>query len=606
MIAKKSFSDESGLTVAFETILLFAISVLFLGMIFYSFQDLNHRQSKILMEEELLTIGNSIAKQTSDLTVEARASNKMGSHTTITSEFWIPVTIADSAYRVTLTSGKILLDSTSSPYISVEVPVNTDIKLAENSTIYSNDERPTLEYDSQSGAIYFKEGGVIPFPDFNAPTISIDAPPEGATISLYTYINVTVWDDVGVTRVEYYVDGSYRYTAGPPWNWLWDTQGEIDGSYTVTAVAYDAAGNTKPTERNYTIYNPFSYPPVITVISPLDGTSTDFKKPVIQATISDDKAIDFSSIRLLVDGIDRTVNITLNNVSQKLTTLTYTPSQDMTVAWHYANITVKDLNTTPMSAIPANWSFEVRDITDVAPPTATIVDPTATTLLAPGSPITVTYLASDIGDNESGIDNLTINVRRSDGVLYRYQENVSIYPNVVYSINPQETWTFSSNYVGGMGYTYTYNVTVFDRSGKSMIPAVGPLTVALPGQDSQLEVDTSSVTTNNDKLQKIKLKDNVSDSVTVSITKVNISWNGTEQIEKVKFDNNNYWVYNGVGTPDGKQNSGTLLTLGTPYTAQNSFENMEIQLSSSVSGKTFAIVFYLSDTTTKTVTFTAP
>src|SRR5512139_1799694 len=102
MITKKFLSDESGLTVALETILLFAVSVLLLGMIFYSFQDMNQRQSKVLIEEELITIGNSIAEQMSDMEVETRASNVLGSNTTITSEFWIPYNIADSSYRAKL------------------------------------------------------------------------------------------------------------------------------------------------------------------------------------------------------------------------------------------------------------------------------------------------------------------------------------------------------------------------------------------------------------------------------------------------------------------------------------------------------------------------
>ncbi len=610
MIIKKILSDDSGVTVAIETILLFAISVIFLGMIFYSFQDMSQRQSKVLMEEELLTIGNGIAKQMSDLTIEARASQKAGSHTIISSEFEIPTSIADSAYRVTLTTGKIILESTSSPYISVEVPVNIDMNLAKNSTLYSNDEKHTIEYDSNSSRMYFGDGGVVPPDDCCAPTISIDSPPEGDTISHKTYINTTPYDENGVARVKFFVNGSYRATAGPPWYWLWDTKGELDGNYTVTAVAYDAAGHATPASRNFTIFNPFSDPPAISVIQPLDGTSTDFKRPIIKAEISDDKAIDYSSIILLVDGANKTANATFSTANPKLTTITYTPSIDMPVSGHSVNITVKDLNATPLSAT-ANLSFEVRNIIDDAPPTAEIVYPSGTTPIEPGSTITVTYRAFDNGVNESGINNLTINVRRGDGFLYKYQENVSEYPYVVYQIDPQETWANSSNkYTGGMNYTY--NITGFDRAGKPficLVCPVGPLYVALPGQASELEVNTNSVTKSGTNLQNIKLMDNVSDSVSVSITKVNISWSGGHQIERVRIDGSNYWNYNsGGGTPTGRQNSGTLLTLGSSYSVvQGTFKNLEIRFSSNVvSGEIFTIVFYCSDTTTRTVTFTAP
>lgn len=601
MIVKKFLSDDSGVTVAIETILLFAISVIFLGMIFYSFHDMSQRQSKVLMEEELLTIGNGIAKQMSDLTVEARASQRAGSHTIISSEFQIPTSIADSAYRVTLTAGKIILESTSSPYIRVEVPVNIDMNLAENSTMYSNDEKHTIEYDSNSSKIYFKDGGVVPPADFYAPTISIDAPAEGATISKNTYINTTPYDENGVARVKFYVNGIYRYTAGPPWYWIWDTKGDLDGSYTVTAVAYDAAGHATPASRNFTILNPFSDPPEISVISPPNGISTDFKRPVIQAQISDDVAVDNSSIRLIVDGVNRTANISITG-NPKLYTVTYTPSQDMEAKWHYANLTVKDKNATPLYAIPANWSFEVINITDAADPTAEIIYPAGTTLLAPGSPITVTYRAFDIGD--SGIDNLTINVRRSpDGTLYKYVENISIYPYVVYSIDPQETRTLGSNkYVGGMNYTYTYNVTVFDRSGKTGISLiVGPLNVSLPGQESQLEIDTSGNTTPGKSLKNINIKDNVSsDSVIPKIKKITVTWISnltSDRILEVKIDNNVKW--------SGSSASGTQLTLTTPYTTESAFKSVDLTFDVDISGRDFTIEFLLDDGTTRTVTFKA-
>lgn len=602
MITKKLLSDESGLTVAFETILLFAISVIFLGMIFFSFQDMNQRQSKVLTEEELITIGNSIVKQMYDMTVEARASNKMGSNTSITSEFWIPYNIAYNAYKVTLMPGRIILETTSSPYISVEVPVNSDINLAENSTIYSNDGKYKLEYDSKSSAIYFMNGGVVPFDDINAPTISIDSPDDNATISLSTYINVTVWDDVGVSRVEYYVNGSYRYTAGPPYNWLWYTPEENDGNYTVTAVAYDAAGHTKSASRNFNVSNPFSYAPDINLITPVIGENTTFKKPIINAVITDDKQLNFSTIWLKIDGDFQTSNASFVNFPPRKSTFTYTPSDNMAEGAHNVQIYAEDSNSnfTLLTRV-----FNITPVPeDAGTPIPIIVYPTESTLLEPGSTISVSYIASDIG--VSGLDNLTINVLRSDGLLYRYQRSISIYPDPVYFLD-QNTWDNNSNkYMEGM--SYTINITVFDRAGNKGIAELAPLAVSVPGMSSELEVNTSSVTKSNNKLQNIKLKDNVSDTVSVTITAVNISWSGGQQIEIVKFGAGTYWKYNGAGTPDGKQNSGTLLTLGNTYTApQGTFENMEIQLSSNVlAGETFTIIFHLSDTTTKTVTFTAP
>jgi len=495
MYPKKLITDDSAITVAVETIIFFSISIIFMGMIFLSFQGLNQKQSSLLMEEKLMNIGNGIAEKMSDMIVEARISNTMGSHTSIKSDFWIPEKIVDDTYSIKLTGSKILLESTTGTYVSVEVPVDSSLILAENSTIYSNDESHGLEYDSASGALFFTDGGVKPFPDVNPPIISIVSPDADTTISNTTYINVNVWDDsgeMGVTRVEYYVNGTYKYSAAYPYSWPWNTRTMDDGDYVVTAVAYDAAGNTKPDSRNYTISNPNTLPPEITVISPPDGSSTDTPRPLIQARISDDKGIDFSSINLSVDGHNQTSNVTFTYNSSKLTTLNYIPTKDMNSSMHNVTLEIRDIDFPVIHTVSTNWSFYV--------------------------------------------------------------------------------------------------------------------TVSLPNQSSELEINTNAppVTVNSNLLQHIKLKDNISDSISVLITKVNISWSGGGQIEKVRFDNSTYWKYNGAYTPSGRQNSGTLLTLGSTYQAANSFKDMEIQLDSAVTGKTFTIVFYMNDLTNRTVSFHAP
>ncbi|MCX9010352.1 MAG: Ig-like domain-containing protein [Candidatus Methanoperedens sp.] len=602
MILKRIISDESGLTVAVETILLFSISVIFLGMIFLSFQGMTESQGKVLMQEEFQAIGQNVAKKLSDMNMEAKASLAAGSNVTIKSEFSMPAKISDNTYTVKLMDGKILVESTSGPYVSVEVPLSADIAVAENSSIYSFDETHSLEYDSRSGAMFFKDGGVTPPPDYNSPTIEIISPPAGTNLTGNAKINVSVWDDVIVTRVDYQVDGVYKYTAGSPFNWSWDTKTMFDGNYTVTAIAYDGAGHSKPASRYYNISNLVTDPPVITVLSPADLSTTDFRKPTIEVQISDDLGIDFSSISLLVDGINKIANATFSDNTTKHTTIRYTPAQSMAVAPppHIVIITASDMDSIKHES-SSSWSFEITPITDTDSPSTTILYPILSSSLSPGSPILVTYTASD---GTSGLDNLSINVTRNDGVVYLHNETVSIYPTVVYTINPAWTYEFVDTYVGGKNYTY--KITAYDRNGNSAFAVVGPLNVALPGQASELEVDTSGATSSGSKLQDIKLKDNVSDSVYPTITRVNISWSGSGQIEKVKFDGSTYWAWNGAGTPDGKQNSGTILTLGSAYTTSSVFKNMEITLSTDVAGKTFTIVFYLSDSTTSTVTFTAP
>jgi hypothetical protein len=555
-----------------------------------------------MLEEELNTIGNNIAKKMTEMNLEAISSHGTEGQAVIKSEFWIPAKIADSTYTIKLSGSKIILESSSDPYVTIEVPFSSDIRFAENSTISSSDDRYELKYDSQSGSIFFLNGGVEPLPDFNAPFISIDSPPENAIIDNTTAINVSVWDDVGVTRVEYFVDEEYEYTARNPYNWSWDTTTMGDAIYNVTSVAYDAVGHSTPVTKRYNVSNGIKFPPVVTVLSPPEYSNTTFRKPVVQARISDNRGIDFSSISLFVDGVDKISKVTYANVSQKLTTITYTPSQDLNVSppTHEVSLHVRDIEGSPETV--KNWSFTIDSIIDTYDPATSIVSPVTNASLVSGSPISVTYIASD---NGSGIENLSINVTRGDRISYYHLDNVSVYPTVINTINPPETWTFANTYVGGMNYTY--NITVFDRSGRKTSATVGPLFLTIPAA-SELEVVTTgkTLTNGNTRIENITLRDIVpSDTIILTITKINVSWNSSAQkINRVKFDGNTKWSSTGGYIPSGEQFSGIQLTLTPSYTISGSSAiQLELRFTDNISGKAFTIVFLLSDGTTKTVTF---
>jgi subtilisin family serine protease len=84
-----------------------------------------------------------------------------------------------------------------------------------------------------------------PAPDTTSPTISITAPASGATVSGTVSAGVNAADNVGVTRVDLYLDGTLLATdTSSPYSFQWDTLGSTDGAHTLTARAYDAAGNS--------------------------------------------------------------------------------------------------------------------------------------------------------------------------------------------------------------------------------------------------------------------------------------------------------------------------------------------------------------------------
>ena len=86
---------------------------------------------------------------------------------------------------------------------------------------------------------------VTPPSDTTAPTVSITSPASGATVSGSVALAATASDNVGVTRVEFYADGTLVGTdASSPYAGTWNATSATPGSHTIQARAYDAAGNT--------------------------------------------------------------------------------------------------------------------------------------------------------------------------------------------------------------------------------------------------------------------------------------------------------------------------------------------------------------------------
>jgi poly(hydroxyalkanoate) depolymerase family esterase len=80
--------------------------------------------------------------------------------------------------------------------------------------------------------------------DATAPTVSIASPGAGATVSGTIAVAVNASDDVGVTRVEVYVDGALAGTdTAAPYSVAVDTTTRANGAHTLSARAFDAANN---------------------------------------------------------------------------------------------------------------------------------------------------------------------------------------------------------------------------------------------------------------------------------------------------------------------------------------------------------------------------
>ena len=74
--------------------------------------------------------------------------------------------------------------------------------------------------------------------------VAITSPSPGARLSTSTTVTVQASDNVGVAKVEIYVDGLLKASkAASSLSWNWNTRKVAAGAHTITAKAFDAAGN---------------------------------------------------------------------------------------------------------------------------------------------------------------------------------------------------------------------------------------------------------------------------------------------------------------------------------------------------------------------------
>jgi chitodextrinase len=99
--------------------------------------------------------------------------------------------------------------------------------------------------------------GTTTLADTTAPAVNVTSPANGATLAGATTIVAAATDNVGVTKVEFLVDGQLQGTdTTSPYSFALDTTTLSDGAHVIVAKAYDAVGNvTTSAPVNVTIAN---------------------------------------------------------------------------------------------------------------------------------------------------------------------------------------------------------------------------------------------------------------------------------------------------------------------------------------------------------------
>ena len=254
-------------------------------------------------------------------------------------------------------------------------------------------------YVDNIGLVAVQSGSSEPVPDVTAPITSITAPAANATVAGTVTVSASANDNVAVTNVEFFVDGTLAATdTTAPYEFSWNTTTLADGVHTVASKAYDAAGNAGTSASvSVTVSNAVAVDtiaPATAVTAPagatVSGTTT------VTASATDNVAV--TNVEFFVDGTlaatDTTApysftwnTTTAVNGAHSLSTKAYdaagnagtSASVSVTVSNSTADITGPVIsNVTSRITNSKNASFEVTGTTNEASDSAVSFDNQAT------------------------------------------------------------------------------------------------------------------------------------------------------------------------------------------------------------------------------------
>ena len=143
-------------------------------------------------------------------------------------------------------------------------------------------------------------------PDFQSPVVDITAPVAGE-VSGTLNVTANASDNVAVMGVQFLLNGANLGTEDvvAPYSVSWNTTTSANGTYTLTAIARDAAGNTTTSAGVIVIINNDTQVPVVNLTEPLAGIVLGTIN--VSANASDNVGV--VGVQFLVDG---------NNLEQKM------------------------------------------------------------------------------------------------------------------------------------------------------------------------------------------------------------------------------------------------------------------------------------------------
>jgi fibronectin type 3 domain-containing protein len=203
---------------------------------------------------------NNVAPDTipPDTTITAHPN----STTTITdASFSFNSSEANSTFECKLDSGSFTACTSPRVYTSLAVGVHT-FSVRATDAAHNQDASPaTYAWTVNSPQ------------DTTAPVVSFAAPADNATVSGIVTATANASDSGGIAKVELSLDGTLKVAdTASPYNYSFDSKTLSNGNHTLTAKAYDQAGNAATTTVTVKVSNSDTAPPPAP--TGLSGTAT--------------------------------------------------------------------------------------------------------------------------------------------------------------------------------------------------------------------------------------------------------------------------------------------------------------------------------------------
>jgi hypothetical protein len=304
------------------------------------------------------------------------------------------------------------------------------------------------------------------------PTVSVTTPANNATVSGSVNISVNASDNVGVSMVEFYENGALLSASNiAPYNYSWNTTAVANGTYTLSAKAYDAASNIGQSSNvTVTVYNPDTTAPTVSIAAPTNNATVSGTVSV-NATASDNLGV--SKVEFYV-----------NNVLQATDT-----ASPYTFSWNTTSVTngsyilsTKAFDAATNIGLSSTVSVTVNN-TDITNPSVSITAPAVNTVVSGNFSVT-----ADASDNigVSKVEFYVNNVLQATDTSspYTFNWNTTSVANGSYNLS-----TKAYDAANNVGLSSTISVTV--NNTDTTAPTVSVFTI--PATATTLTVAINSI-----------------------------------------------------------------------------------------------------------------